>query len=105
MTFIQQIKNLVSRLQFKAALIFRGENFTTSEASLAFNIKHAEKNNIALKMHEYPELNNFFLGFLNSAAIGGKIVGDNLAFVVGPEGIGKTTLIENALSTFRKIKT
>jgi len=44
-------------------------------------------------MHEYPELKHFLTGFLNSATINGKILGENLAFVVGAEGIGKSTQI------------
>ena len=55
-------------------------------------------------MHEYPELNHFLLSFLNSAAIGGRIIGDNLTFVIGAEDVGKTHFIESGLSLFRKLK-
>ena len=71
---------------------------------MAFNIKKKEKNTLSLKMHAYPELNQFFMGFFNSAAINGKVLGENLAFVIGAEGIGKSTVIEEALVAFRKIK-
>ncbi len=55
-------------------------------------------------MHEYPELNHFLITFLNSAAIGGRIVGDNLAFVIGAEDVGKTHFIESGFGLFRKQK-
>lgn len=51
MTIIQHIKNLVTRLHLKTQLILKGELFTTTEAALAFNIKHVEKEIVSIKMH------------------------------------------------------
>lgn len=53
------------------------------ETAVAFNIKHKEKQKVILKMHQYPELNQYFIAFLNSAETGGRINGDNLAFLIG----------------------
>lgn len=104
MSIIQQIKNAAYKLKLKTALAYKGESLTNYEAALAFNVKQVQKEMIAVKSHDYPEINNFLLGFFNSAAIEGKILGDNLTFVIGPEGIGKTSQIDKVLSTFRKIK-
>jgi hypothetical protein len=51
MSIYQQIKNVASRMQLKTVLALKGETLTNSEAAMAFNIKKAEKDIIAVKMH------------------------------------------------------
>ena len=60
---------------------------------MAYNKKPKDRDKVTLKFHEYPELNQYFLQFLNSAETSGRVNGDNLAFLIGAENIGKTSYV------------
>lgn len=36
--------------------------------------------------------------------MGGRVTGDNLTFVIGGEGVGKTYFLERAIEQFLKLK-
>lgn len=90
MTILQTFKNYLLQSKYRVSQIFKGQGFSEVESAFFLDLKHTPKQKVALKMHEYPELNSFLVWFLNSAATGGRVTGDNLTFVIGAERVGKT---------------
>ena len=93
MTIFQALKQAINLAKYRLALLFRGESYSSAEATLIFNIKHSPKQTLSLKKHEYTELQQFFIWFLNSAAVGGRVTGDNLTFVIGGDRAGKSQFL------------
>ncbi len=74
------------------------------ESSIAFNQKFKHKEKIGLKYQNYPELDRYFIQFLNSAESAGRVNGENLAFLLGAEGVGKTSYVEDNIDKFKHLK-
>ena len=74
------------------------------ETSVGLDLKQSAPTRVSLKHHQYPELNRFFIKFFNSASTSGRVNGENIALLVGAEGVGKTTYVEQNMQAFRKLK-
>lgn len=55
-------------------------------------------------MNKYELLDSFLQMFYNSTSQNGRVNGQHLAFVMGAEGSGKTSLIKQSLKAFRSRK-
>lgn len=103
-TILQKTRAVYNNLRFKLASIYKGERFEAVETSLAFNQKFKHKEKIGLKYQHYPELDRYFVQFLNSAESSGRVNGENLAFLLGAEGVGKSSYVESNIEKFKQLK-
>ena len=94
---LQKARIFYRDIRFKVASIYRGEKYSAMEAAVAFNNQLKPQEKISLRYQNYPELNRYFIQFLNSAETAGRVNGENLAFLVGAESVGKTSYIESNL--------
>jgi hypothetical protein len=102
---IMRIREVVERVRFKWASMLRGDLMTGGEADMALGVgKGKKREKVSIKMQEYPELNKFFIRFLNSAENAGRTNGQNLVFLTGASQVGKTTYADSNLDRFRRLK-